>query len=96
MVAAAEKALKDGGDKVPAEVKTKVEEKISAVKEVLKKEDATKEEFDTVTKELSETLQQIGQAMYQKEEAKPGETKKEEKKDEKPSEEKVEEGEVVN
>jgi molecular chaperone DnaK len=88
--------LKDGGDKVPAEVKTKVEEKISAVKEVLKKEDATKEEFDTVTKELSETLQQIGQAMYQKEEAKPGETKKEEKKDEKPSEEKVEEGEVVN
>jgi molecular chaperone DnaK len=32
MVAAAEKALKDGGDKVPAEVKTKVEEKIIAFK----------------------------------------------------------------
>ena len=103
LVSAAEKALKDAGDKAPKDVKEKVEEKIKAVKDILAKEDFSKDELDTATKELSETLSQIGQAMYQgggepkKEEAgrKPeGEEKKEEKEDKK--EEKVEEGEVVN
>jgi molecular chaperone DnaK len=96
MVATAEKALKDAGDKVPADVKGKVEEKIKAVKDVLGKEGAGKEELESATKDLSETLSSIGQAMYgqqqtsEKEEKKGKEEPKEDKK-----EEKVEEGEVV-
>ena len=98
LVAAAEKALKDAGDKAPKEVKEKVEEKIKVVKDILAKEDATKEELETATKDLSDTLSQIGQSMYQ------GQQTSEEKKTEapEPSEvkddkkgEKVEEGEVV-
>ncbi len=96
LVATAEKSLKDAGDKVPEDVKKKVEEKINAVKDVLKKDNATKEEIDNASKELSETLQTIGQAMYQKEEPKSEDSREEEKKEEKSSEEKVEEGEVVN
>jgi molecular chaperone DnaK len=64
IVAAAEKALKDAGDKAPKDVKEVVEKKVEAVKEVLKKEDATKEDYEKVTKELSDELQKVGQAMY--------------------------------
>jgi molecular chaperone DnaK len=64
MVAAAEKALKDAGDKAPKDVREKVEEKIKSVKEVLAKEDATKDDLETATKDLSDTLSQVGQAMY--------------------------------
>lgn len=96
LVATAEKSLKDAGDKVSEDVKKKVEEKINAVKDVLKNDNTTKEEIDNASKELSETLQTIGQAMYQKEEPKNEGSKEEEKKEEKSSEEKVEEGEVVN
>jgi molecular chaperone DnaK len=97
MVATAEKAIKDAGDKAPADVKEKVEEKIKKVKEVTVKEDASKEDIETAIKDLSDTLSQIGQAMYQKTEEpkKDGaeEKKTEEKADKK--DEKVEEGEVV-
>ena len=64
MVAAAEKALKDAGDKAPKDIKEKVEEKIKNVKDVLAKEDASKEDLEVATKDLSETLSQVGQAMY--------------------------------
>jgi len=64
LVAAAEKALKDAGDKAPSDVKTKVEEKIKGVKDVLAKEDAGKDEIEKTTKDLSDTLSQIGQSMY--------------------------------
>lgn len=98
MVATAEKALKDAGDKAPKEVKEKVEEKIKNLKEVAGKDTSTKEEIETATKDLSDTLSQIGQAMYgaqgQTNEAKPEEGKEEDKKEEK-KDEKVEEGEVV-
>jgi molecular chaperone DnaK len=101
MVATAEKAIKDAGDKAPADVKTKVEEKIKKVKEVTAKEDSSKEDIENATKDLSDTLSQIGQAMYGKqgqsapqgESKSDGEEKKEEKSDKK--DEKVEEGEVV-
>jgi molecular chaperone DnaK len=105
LVATAEKALKDAGDKVEVKVKEQVEEKVKKVKEVAAKEDSSKEDIETATKDLSDTLSQVGQAMYgegakgaagpepaegeNKKEA-DGEEKKEEKKDEK-----VEEGEVV-
>ena len=61
----------------------------------------TKEEIEEKTKDLSDTLSQIGQAMYGSGQDKAGtqtkerpEEKKEDKKEEK-KEEKVEEGEVV-
>lgn len=104
MVAASEKALKDAGDKAPADIKAKVEEKIKVVKDVLAKEDSSKDDIEKATKELSDTLSQIGQAMYgggqpgpqqptgnAQQESKNGEEDKKDKK----KDEKVEEGEVV-
>lgn len=64
MVGMSEKALKDAGDKAPSDVKEKVEAKIKDLKEVIAKEDASKEDLENATKELSDTLSQIGQAMY--------------------------------
>ena len=101
-VASAEKALKDAGDKVDTKVKEKVEEKINATKDVLKKEDATKEDLEKATEELSTTLSEVGQELYGK--AQPTEEGKEEGANEdegsadkkKKDEEDVEEGEVVN
>jgi molecular chaperone DnaK len=109
MVAASEKALKDAGDKAPAEIKTKVEEKIKSVKDVLAKEDAGKEEIEAATKDLSDTLSQIGQAIYAEgdkgaggpEAAAEGDSKDKTSDDSSKSEkdkkkdDKVEEGEVV-
>lgn len=101
LIFTAEKALKDGGDKVPAEVKTSVEEKIKALKEVLDSDN--KEEIETKTKELSDELQKIGEAAYQQgqqaqnepeieQEEKDGKTDDNEKKEDK---KKAAEGEVV-
>jgi len=103
MVATAEKSLKDAGDKVPADVKEKVEEKVKKVKEVTAKEGATKEDIEAATKDLSDELSKIGEAMY-KDKGQPAgqpgaeaasEEKSEDKKDDKKKDEKVEEGEVV-
>ncbi len=101
LVATAEKAIKDAGDKVDAKIKEQVEEKIKKVKEVAGKEDSSKEDIESATKDLSDTLSQIGQAMYgdQKGQSQPqdeGESKAEEPKEEKKDDEKVEEGEVVS
>lgn len=62
LVFTAEKALKDGGDKVPAEIKSDVEAKISALKEIL--DSGNKEEIEAKTKELSDALSKIGEAAY--------------------------------
>ncbi len=62
MCHAAEKALKDAGDKVPADVKSEVEEKVKVLREVL--QTATKEELTQKTQDLSASMQKIGQAMY--------------------------------
>jgi len=63
-VAQAEKMLADNADKVEDADKTSVEEKIAKVKEVLGKADASKEEFETVNKELQDTMMQVGQKLY--------------------------------
>ncbi len=96
----AEKTLKDAGDKAKAEDKAAVEEKIKALKDIL--DSGSKEDLETKTSELSDTVQKVGAAMYPQGEQGPAgaagdqpageEPKAEEKKDEK----KVEEGEVVN
>jgi molecular chaperone DnaK len=67
LIFTAEKSLKDAGDKVAEDVKKEVEEKISALKGVL--DSGSKEDLETKTKELSESLQKIGQAMYQQNQA---------------------------
>ncbi len=96
MVSTAEKALKDAGDKVDAKIKEQVEEKVKALKEVAGKDSSTKEEIETATKDLSDTLSEIGQAMYgQQGQEQPQEAGTEEKKEDK-KDDKVEEGEVVS
>ena len=93
MIATAEKALKDAGDKISSEVKSKVEDKIKSLKDVL--ETASKEELETKTKELSDALSEVGQAMYQTQEAKTEESEQKEEEKTKKGDGKVEEGEVV-
>jgi len=98
LVFMAEKTLKEAGDKVDKDVKEKVEAEVKNVKELLKKEDTTKEQFDEASKKLSEVLQQVGAAMYQAQQAAgapPAGEEKKEKKGKKKDKEEAEEGEVV-
>ena len=93
LIFTAEKSIKDAGDKVSEEIKKDINEKIDALKEILKNDN--KDEIETKTKELSESLQKIGEAMYadksasndqtgsaKEEPAKPNEPTEEEKKEE--------------
>ncbi|MDD2907763.1 MAG: molecular chaperone DnaK [Candidatus Gracilibacteria bacterium] len=63
-VAQAEKMIRDNADKVSDDDKKSLEEKISKVKEVLAKSDASKEELETVSKTLSDELMKVGQKLY--------------------------------
>jgi len=58
-----EKALRDLGDKVPEEVKTSVEAKVSVVREALNSEDAAT--IKSATEELFQEIQKIGAAAYE-------------------------------
>lgn len=58
----AEKALRDGGDKVPADIKSEVEGKIKGLREI--QAAGPIDEVKTKTEELSGVLSKIGQAMY--------------------------------
>src|SRR5215213_5236162 len=62
-VYAAEKALREFGDKVPAEIRSEVETKVSDVKKVAENEDAAA--IKAATEALSESIQKIGGAVYQ-------------------------------
>ncbi|MDP1710288.1 MAG: molecular chaperone DnaK [bacterium] len=102
LIATAEKALKDAGDKVDAKIKEEVEEKVKALKEVAQKDSSTKEEIETATKELSDELSKVGEAMYAEgakstggPESEAEGTIKGEASEDKKDKEKVEEGEVV-
>lgn len=59
MVYTAEKALKDNADKIPEEIKSAVEGKIAAVKEVKDKDDESA--IKKATEELSSEMQKIGE-----------------------------------
>jgi len=63
LIFTSEKSLKEAGDKVNADIKKEVEEKISALKSIL--DTGTKEDIEAKTKDLSDSLQKVGQAMYQ-------------------------------
>jgi len=92
-VAQAEKLIADNGDKISDEDKKLLEEKMTAVKDVLGKADAGKDDFEGPSKDLQDTLMQVGQKIYaQNEQGAPGqaaEGQTEEKK-----EDDVQDGEV--
>jgi molecular chaperone DnaK len=103
LIFTAEKSLKDAGDKVSEDIKKEVEDKIAGLKAIL--DSGSKEDLETKTKELSESLQKVGQSMYQnqqqgqQDQAKPEEEIGDSEKDGKADNHKVEEpveGEVVN
>jgi molecular chaperone DnaK len=101
MLYVAEKSLKDAGDKAPADVKKEVEEKMKGLKDIL--DSGSKEDLETKTKDLSDTLQKIGQAMYQQQQsqqpqpdAAPKEEGSTDKKSDKKKDGEVKEGEVVS
>ncbi len=66
-VAQAEKMMRDNADKVSDEDKKLLEDKITAVKEVLGKADASKDDFEAPSKELQDALMQVGQKVYSQE-----------------------------
>jgi molecular chaperone DnaK len=70
MVYSAEKTLVDLGDKVPGDLKGKVEDAAAKVREVKDGEDL--ETIKKTTDELSEVMQQLGQAAYQQQAAAEG------------------------
>jgi molecular chaperone DnaK len=63
----AEKALRDAGDKVPADVKTDVEQKVAAVRDALKSDDT--EKIKSAADALRESSTKIGEAMYKADQA---------------------------
>ncbi len=66
----AEKSLRDLGEQVPAEVKEQVEAKVQAVRDALNTDDTDR--IKSATEELNNAMQQIGQAMYAKQQADAG------------------------
>jgi molecular chaperone DnaK len=56
--------LADNAWKVDEADKKSVEEKIKEVKDILAKTEATKEEFETVTKPLNDIMMQVWQKVY--------------------------------
>lgn len=63
LIYTAEKALTDAGDKVDSNLKSDVEEKIKALKEVKDKDNL--EEIKTQIESLSKAIQEIGAKMYE-------------------------------
>lgn len=90
MVHLAEKSLKDAGDKVPEDVKTEIEGKITAFNEVKDKDDI--EAIKKASEELSTSMQKIGEILQKqaaeeqkdapKEDVQDAEVKEEESKEE--------------
>lgn len=63
-VAQAEKMIRDNADKIDDADKKSIEEKVSKVKEVLAKTDASKDELESTSKELSDEMMKVGQKLY--------------------------------
>ncbi|MEA3323187.1 MAG: molecular chaperone DnaK [Patescibacteria group bacterium] len=95
LVFTTEKALKDAGDKLTDDEKKPVEEKMEALKEVLKDEKADGEKIKSSTEELSEAAQKIGEKLYkiaqEKQAAESAEEKSDDAKEDGPKDAEVEE-----
>ncbi|MCL4354942.1 molecular chaperone DnaK [Patescibacteria group bacterium] len=99
LIFTAEKTLKDAGDKVAEDLKKDIEEKISALKGIL--DSGSKEDIEVKTKELSDSLQKVGEAMYAQQSTttdQPGDSSQEQtsQTNGEPKSEEPVEGEVVN
>jgi len=103
LIFTAEKTLRDARDKVDANAKKEVEDKISTLKAIL--ETGTREDLEASTRDLSDSLQKVGQAMYsqgqqttnnKQQTTGNSEQKAEESSSAKASEDKPVEGEVVS
>jgi len=68
MAYSVEKTLQDLGEKVPADTKKDVEEKIAALRDALKTDDV--ERIKSATEALRTSSMKIGEIMYQQEQAK--------------------------
>jgi len=93
----AEKIMTEQKEKIKEEDKKTLEEKVNKVKELVKKEGATKEELESANKELTDELQRVSAQFYQQ--GQPGQPASEEKKEDNGKKDdagKAEEGEVVN
>ena len=86
LIYAAEKSLRDAGDKVSSDIKEAVNQKIEALKKVKDGNDAN--EIKSAISNLSLELQRIGQSMYNKKEPPKEEPPKEEPPKEEPNQEK--------
>lgn len=61
---ATEKSLKEYGDKVSEDEKKKIEKKLEALKEILKKADADKEEIKKALEELNQASHKLAEHVY--------------------------------
>ncbi|MBI2597378.1 molecular chaperone DnaK [Candidatus Daviesbacteria bacterium] len=100
LVYSTERTLKDASDKVSAEVRTEVEQKINELKEALKS--GSTEDIKTKADALAESAQKVGAAMYQQPSGQPGPqpgaeqpTDEQPKEEAAPKTEEAVEGEVV-
>lgn len=59
----AEKALRDFGDKVPADIRSKVESEVANVKTAIESDDPSR--IKSATEQLNQVIQQIGASVYQ-------------------------------
>ncbi|HUW71775.1 MAG TPA: molecular chaperone DnaK [Candidatus Humimicrobiaceae bacterium] len=80
LVYTTEKTLRESGDKVSAETKKEIEEKVEALKKV--KDGDNMEDIKQKTEELSQTIQKVGAELYKA----AGEKKPDENQDKKPDE----------
>ncbi|MBI2595208.1 molecular chaperone DnaK [Candidatus Daviesbacteria bacterium] len=76
LIYTAEKSLKDAGEKVPADIRTDVEQKVSELKSI--KDTGTVEDVKAKADALGEVLQKVGAAMYQDQKSDAGGQKSEE------------------
>jgi molecular chaperone DnaK len=61
----AEKTLEEHGDKVPSELKLDIENKISAVRDILENDPENIERLRPAYQDLTQTLSKVGEALYQ-------------------------------
>ncbi len=88
LVYTAEKSLKDAGDKISADIRTDVEQKLNDLKSVI--QTATSEDLKPKMEALSDALQKVGAAMYEQ----PGQPGQEQAGGEQPAGEQAQDGEA--
>ncbi|MDI3338911.1 MAG: molecular chaperone DnaK [Sphaerobacter sp.] len=61
----AERTLKDYGDKIPADLKAELEQKIAAVRDILENDRENIDRLRTAYEEMTQTLSRVGTTMYE-------------------------------